>query len=269
MSLKKYRQNLSTLGLIGLVPGLPAMASDHTGPAIEPAMVPPTTEPAVLIDEFRLDHVYTLAQHRSHSSHRSHRSHQSHRSSSGGRGGSYSAPQTATPSRNYNSTPNSSVLPSSPALALVIDRNNFEEHIDIVRRVQASLYIQGLYTGELDGIYGPETGAAISKFQSNRGRSVTGRITSGLLDALDINDDAVFDDQTYLKTLPGNSATFKRIVQEVQVILYLYGYYNGNIDGVIGGQTRSALQLYQIDYGLTVTGTLTTETLDALHVVAR
>jgi hypothetical protein len=42
------------------------------------------------------------------------------------------------------------------------------------------------------------------------------------------------------------------------------GYYRGEIDGVLGPQTRRAIATYQRNHGLTVTGHLTTRTIEAL-----
>jgi len=52
------------------------------------------------------------------------------------------------------------------------------------RAVQAALAWQGYYSGRIDGVMGPETREAIRAFQQNRGLPVTGRIDSGLIDAL-------------------------------------------------------------------------------------
>lgn len=70
------------------------------------------------------------------------------------------------------------------------------------------------------------------------------------------------------RPLPGNSDKFKRIVMQVQMALTAYGYYSGVIDGLVGGQTRTALTSMQTDYGLKATGTITPQTLDALRIVA-
>jgi Putative peptidoglycan binding domain len=53
-------------------------------------------------------------------------------------------------------------------------------------------------------------------------------------------------------------------VSAVQADLAQLGYYNGPIDGLFGADTRSALTRYQIDQGLQVTGSLTTDTLQSL-----
>jgi His-Xaa-Ser repeat protein HxsA len=54
----------------------------------------------------------------------------------------------------------------------------------------------------------------------------------------------------------------------VQTALLSYGYYNGAIDGVIGAGSKSALSRFQADYGLSVTGTITPEVLDAFGIAA-
>jgi hypothetical protein len=53
-------------------------------------------------------------------------------------------------------------------------------------------------------------------------------------------------------------------VSDVQTDLANLGYYAGAIDGVLGPDTRTALTRYQIDHGLKVTGSLTTDTLQSL-----
>ena len=55
----------------------------------------------------------------------------------------------------------------------------------------------------------------------------------------------------------------------MQLALYAYGYYTGQIDGIVGSGTRAALSKMQSDYGLKVTGTVTPEVLDALVIAAR
>jgi hypothetical protein len=58
----------------------------------------------------------------------------------------------------------------------------------------------------------------------------------------------------------GNNAT----VSAVQSQLAKLGYYRGAIDGVEGDETQAALARYQQDHDLSVTGTLTAATLQAL-----
>jgi hypothetical protein len=53
-------------------------------------------------------------------------------------------------------------------------------------------------------------------------------------------------------------------VTAVQSELAKLGYYSGPVDGRLGPATRSAITRYQIDHHLGVTGSLSTETLQAL-----
>lgn len=71
------------------------------------------------------------------------------------------------------------------------------------------------------------------------------------------------------KILPGNSNKFQLITKQVQLALFAYGYYKGEVDGVVGPGTKEALTKMQADYGLKVTGTITPQTLDALKIMAR
>ena len=58
----------------------------------------------------------------------------------------------------------------------------------------------------------------------------------------------------------GDSAT----VQAVQTQLFNLGYYTGSIDGVFGPTTRDAVAKYQIANHLTVTGSLSPDTIQSL-----
>jgi len=61
----------------------------------------------------------------------------------------------------------------------------------IVANAQDELAQQGYYRGEVDGILGPETSRAITRFQSNQGLRVTGVLTRDTVEALGLRDVAV------------------------------------------------------------------------------
>jgi N-acetylmuramoyl-L-alanine amidase len=52
----------------------------------------------------------------------------------------------------------------------------------------------------------------------------------------------------------------------VQKDLANLGYYQGSIDGIYGRNTRDAVGRYQTEHNLTVTGTLTSQTLQQLGI---
>lgn len=190
MKLKRFL--IPSLAAIGILPQ-PAAAV----PAPD-ATQPTADSKPTLFQTFKLQHVFTLAGHRSHSSHASH---SSHRSSSGGSvyrapTPSYStpAPRPSTPSYSApaytppssDSTSPASILPSSPDAALKVLPGNTNAFIEIAKQVQLALYSWGYYSGEIDGIVGPATRTAISALQSDWGLNVTGTITPEVLDALKI-----------------------------------------------------------------------------------
>lgn len=164
--------------------------------------------PSVL-ERLRLNHIFTLAGHRSHSSHRSHRSHSSHRSSSGGGysyGGSssstYSSPSYTPPARSIYptipATPVAPSVPASPAPLLSAPATtptpaplkplpgNTDKFKRIVMQVQTALTAYGYYSGLIDGKVGPACKTALIAMQTDYKLKVTGTITPEVLDAFGI-----------------------------------------------------------------------------------
>jgi peptidoglycan hydrolase-like protein with peptidoglycan-binding domain len=56
----------------------------------------------------------------------------------------------------------------------------------VVANVQAALQAQGYYTGEVDGILGPLTRAAIARYQADQGLEPTAAIDEPTLELLGI-----------------------------------------------------------------------------------
>lgn len=195
--MKKRQFLISSLAAAGILPAQTTPATPANG---WPQGASPPDDEDALVQRFAQDHGFTLAQHRSHSSHGSH---SSHRSGSSGR--VRTPPRTAPPprvprvtptprpapaprTRNQNSTPPSSILPSSPAIApreeaIAPTRSELQR---IVLLVQIGLASYGYYEGELDGIMGPMTRDALRRFQQDYGLTVTGTITPEVLDAFKI-----------------------------------------------------------------------------------
>lgn len=161
-----------------------------------------------VFEKLRLQHLYTLAGHRSHSSHRSHRSHSSHRSSSGSGYSfrSYTPPTPAPPpppSANVYSAPSMApsfppassfpaapkpVSPSNPAALAPIKTlpGNTDKFKLIVIQVQTAMIAYGYYAGPADGIIGSGSRAALQQMQEAFGLKVTGTVTPEVLNALGI-----------------------------------------------------------------------------------
>ena len=56
------------------------------------------------------------------------------------------------------------------------------------------------------------------------------------------------------------------MVVRVQAALMRLGYYNGDVDGLLGPLTRAALKSFQKAQGLTQTGRMDLETLSRLGI---
>lgn len=142
--------------------------------------------------------VFTLAAHSSHASHGSHGSHSSH-SSSGlileqiGEDEQLSmleAVEASVGSRNESSTPRSTVLPSSPAIAktkkLKILPGNSQKFADVVMQIQIALGTKGFDIGAVNGEYHARTIAAIYEYQEAQGMPANGKLTPETLSSLGI-----------------------------------------------------------------------------------
>lgn len=178
----KRRFRISSLALAGLS-GLGAASAMPLPPQVRSDEQ--VSAKGSLFQTFRQAKAPFFKQHRSH---RSHQSHGSHRSGSGGARprptpapAPYRPPARPAPQEPSDSSPPSSVLPSS-------GNNNApttpRQELSELARVQAMLSALGYYTGAIDGIDGALTRAAISRFQADRGLPVTGQVNDQLLTEL-------------------------------------------------------------------------------------
>ncbi len=120
---------------------------------------------------------------------------------------------------------------------------------DYVTALQTDLRDAGYYTGEIDGIYGPETIQAVQQLQKDAGLPETGLV-----------DPAT---QVALAATLGqrNSAQ----VGALQGILISAGYYDGTVDGVWSPAVEEALKSLQTDLGVEATGVVDAATLRAFE----
>ena len=143
-----------------------------------------------IVSDISETRTYTMAQHSSHVSHISHQSHQSgFYAPPMGPGEGYeatSATYREDGGRNEMSTPRSTILPSSPAIAkkVKILPGNSKKFKDIVSRLQITLLSRGYDVGEINGEVDAKTIAAIYQYQSRSGLIPTGRITDVTLGSL-------------------------------------------------------------------------------------
>lgn len=133
----------------------------------------------------------------------------------------------------------------------------------LVRSVQVALARAGLYAGDIDGIAGPQTEAAIESFEKSAGREPTGEASVDLLAAIlsaeapartgSTTQTAATTDDAIAETAQGEP-TADPLVASVQSALALSAYGPLNADGVVGPDTRAAIMRFQRDHSLPVTG---------------
>jgi peptidoglycan hydrolase-like protein with peptidoglycan-binding domain len=127
-----------------------------------------------------------------------------------------------------------------------------------VRDAQDRLRAQGLYSGPVDGLRGPETDAAIARFQQDHGLTASGQLDPMTTDALRADRGGV--------PPAGISTADRGAVEQVQSRLQQLGFYRGPIDGAWGAETRTSLERFQSVRGLDATGQPTQATIAALGI---
>lgn len=151
------------------------------------------------------------------------------RRSSGGGGGSYYAP----------------VAPDMPMVYWGCTG-------DAVKTLQEKLNAKGFHSGNVDGIFGAKTYAAVTAFQKANSLGVdgiVGKLTwAKLYDATPVNVTPVTT-QPMLRTGSRGDA-----VRKLQELLNAKGYTCGSVDGIFGSKTYAAVLAFQKANGLAADG---------------
>ena len=129
-----------------------------------------------------------------------------------------------------------------------------------IRSVQTALKELGFYSGSLDGIVGPETKGAITRFEHAARLPVTGRADEVLLARLNHalspqtqarpHGAAVRTDTPAKATAPLPDP----MVAVIQQALSDAAYGPLTADGIMGARTVDAISRFQLDQGMAVTG---------------
>jgi hypothetical protein len=241
--------------------------------------------------------------HSSHSSHRSHSSHASHYSSSGSGGYSLPAPRSPSvipPSSPTPSAPSSPSQPPAPSTKEVARLTLTADTLTLVADGLSSTTITASLVNSLgqpspdrllvtfltdmghfraigykyaDGRTSGRTGTVRVSFTSDRDVVGTASIIAqvqGMTQTLQIALTALPSQlpMPHTSTVKPHASpeALANVVLRVQIALSLKGYQPGSLDGVLGPQTRTALQMFQRDQGIPATGRMETATLDALGI---
>ena len=123
---------------------------------------------------------------------------------------------------------------------------------DAVRTLQEKLNAKGFNSGNVDGIFGAKTYAAVTAFQKANSLGVdgiVGKLTwAKLYDATPVNVTPVTT-QPMLRTGSRGDA-----VRKLQELLNALGYDCGSVDGIFGSKTYAAVLAFQKANGLAADG---------------
>ena len=123
---------------------------------------------------------------------------------------------------------------------------------DAVKTLQEKLNANGFDSGNVDGIFGAKTYAAVTAFQKANGLGVdgiAGKLTwAKLYDATPVNVTPVTT-QPMLRTGSRGDA-----VRKLQELLNAKGYTCGSVDGIFGSKTKAAVLAFQKANGLGADG---------------
>ena len=122
--------------------------------------------------------------------------------------------------------------------------------------LQQALADAGYYEGEVDGVYGSETVAAVQALQKANGLPQTGTLDKATEKAL----------RSELAAKGGAAAQEETAsTAAVQQTLKLAGYWDGPVDGQWTDELTEALEALQEDLGVEVTGTVDAATIAAFE----
>jgi peptidoglycan hydrolase-like protein with peptidoglycan-binding domain len=151
----------------------------------------------------------------------------------------------------------------------------------VLVRMQTILAEKGLYSGEIDGLMGPKSAAAIRTWEKNNGYAETGEASPGLLAVMDkgaapaapvevassqpaasptpkprpapaVASDARAGEPVTISALIADGPS--ELVRQIQSGLSNIAYADITVDGVAGSQTRAAISAFEKHYRLPVTG---------------
>ncbi len=161
------------------------------------------------------------------------------------------------------------VTAAAPALAQAPAPLSFVQPLTApaTSAVQERLREAGVYTGAPDGVWGPESQAALDRFQQARGLPVTGSVNLATAQALGVSmprllPSAMVEPQAAAPVAAGPLSP--RAVRNVQMRLRALGFYQSQADGVWGSGTQTALERFQRGRGLEASGQINPATAQAL-----
>jgi peptidoglycan hydrolase-like protein with peptidoglycan-binding domain len=136
------------------------------------------------------------------------------------------------------------------------------------KEVQRHLKELGVYSGAVDGIWGRDSQEALERFQQTRGLQVTSNLNQATLATMGIKPADLLSLGDQPGAMAGRDVSGRALnaeaVRTIQGRLRQLGLYAGDADGIWGDSTQAALERFQRDRGLQVSGSLNPNTLTTM-----
>ncbi|MEI6160243.1 MAG: peptidoglycan-binding domain-containing protein [Roseococcus sp.] len=136
--------------------------------------------------------------------------------------------------------------------------------------IQEKLQQAGVYAGRADGVWGPESQAALERFQQTRNLQVTGQLNHATAATLGVPPAELLSARAVQPPAEATSVPLapeplsQAAIRNVQQRLRALGYYRGGVDGLWGAGTQAAIERFQQGRGLQPTGQVNPVTVQAL-----
>lgn len=145
----------------------------------------------------------------------------------------------------------------------------------LVSEVQSLLAVKGFYHGRVNGVDGPETRAAIADYERGINVSPTGEPSVKLLARMRM-DQLIRDEGIPLPVRspivnphpdrPSPSGTSAQILS-VQQAMNSFGYGPIAADGMFGSETSAAIQRFEMNQGMPITGQISDDLMVRLLAI--
>ncbi|HIK53882.1 MAG TPA: peptidoglycan-binding protein [Synechococcales cyanobacterium M55_K2018_004] len=170
-----------------------------------------------------------------------------------------SRPPMVTASSNNRALSTPLQLSQAPAVL------RLEDSGDAVTALQTRLTELGFYNGPISGVFGPQTEAAVIRFQAANGLVADGMVGPATRAALERSSRP----SAATGSTPASDGLLRQgdsgeLVTALQQRLRTLGYYNGGIDGIFGPQTEAAVIAFQRSQGINADGIVGRSTAAAL-----
>jgi peptidoglycan hydrolase-like protein with peptidoglycan-binding domain len=157
------------------------------------------------------------------------------------------------------------LLSAAPAAAQQVPPLTYAQPLapEALNRVQDRLRQVGAYSGRVDGIWGPDSQAALERYQQRNGLQVTGQLNPATATLLGLNPAELVG--VPVPAAAASSETLSEaVVRNVQGRLRSLGFYRGGVDGIWGPTTQAAIEQFQQGRGLQPNGQMTPATAAAM-----